>query len=126
RPVRELFPPSAAVDGTPVPSVAIQPPRVPAARSPQTIAPAPSGALTYETFYGLREKPFSLSSDPKFLYQSASHARVAQDLLRAIRQHDGIVVVTGESGIGKTTMCRGVVEQLDRRTLTSFVVEPFV
>src|SRR5207253_3470928 len=55
-----------------------------------------------------------------------AHKCVALTMVRAILQHDGSVMVTCESGIGKTTMCRGFVEQLDRRTLTSFVVEPFV
>ena len=82
--------------------------------------------LTYETFYGLAEKPFSLSSDPRFLYHSGSHDRAAQELLGAIRRREGIVVLTGEVGTGKTTLCRAVIDELDRRTLTSFVLDPFV
>ena len=81
-------------------------------------------ALTYETFYGLNEPPFSSSSDPKFLYHSTAHDRVAQELLSAIRRRDGIVIVTGEVGMGKTMLCRAVLDQLDRRTLTSFVLDP--
>jgi general secretion pathway protein A len=81
---------------------------------------------TYETSYGLSEKPFSLSSDPKFLFHSISHDRVAQALLSSIREHEGVVIVTGELGTGKTTLCRAVVEELDRRTLTSLVLDPFV
>ena len=89
-------------------------------------APRVDETITYETFYGLNEKPFSLSSDPKFLYHSTAHDRVAQELLSAIRRRDALVVITGESGMGKTMLCRAVMDQLDRRTLTSFVPDPSV
>ncbi|MBI3265248.1 MAG: AAA family ATPase, partial [Acidobacteria bacterium] len=86
---------------------------------------APVDTPTYATFYGLNEKPFSLSSDPRFLYHSASHDRATQKMLGAIRRREAMVVLTGEIGVGKTTLCRGVIEQLDRHTFTSFVVDPF-
>jgi type II secretory pathway predicted ATPase ExeA len=82
--------------------------------------------ITYETFYGLSERPFSLSTDPKFLYHSAAHDQAAQELLSAIRRREGLFVLTGDFGVGKTLLCRAVTEELDRRTLTSVVVEPFV
>ena len=82
--------------------------------------------LTYETFYGSTEKPFSLSTDPKFLYHSAAHDHAAQNLLTAIGRRDGVVVVTGPLGAGKTTFCRVITEQLDRRTVTSLLVDPLV
>jgi general secretion pathway protein A len=85
---------------------------------------APS--LPYETFYGLTEKPFSLSTDPVFLYHSTAHDRTAQALLTSIGTRPGVVVITGPYGIGKTSLCRAVIEQLDRRTLTSFLVDPFL
>ena len=77
-----------------------------------------------ETFYGLREKPFSLSTDPKFLYQGAEYDRVAQQMLAAVRKREPLVLLTGEMGVGKTTLCRAVVEQLDRHTLTSVITNP--
>src|SRR5262249_33948836 len=67
------------------------------------------------------EKPFSLSTDPRFFYHSAPHDAACQQLLTAIRDRSGLVVLTGDLGTGKTTLCRVVVEQLDRRTLTSFI-----
>ncbi len=85
----------------------------------------PSSSPTYETFYGLRERPFGLSSDLKFLYHSAEHDRVTQQMLGAIGRREAIVTLTGELGVGKTMLCRALVEQLDRRTLTSFVEQPF-
>ena len=80
----------------------------------------------YERFYGLREKPFALSADPRFFFHSTPHDHVNQEVLTAIREHQGLVVLTGEHGSGKTTLCRAVVEQLDRRTLTSFISDPSV
>ena len=79
---------------------------------------------TTESFYGLREQPFSLSTDPKFLYHSAAHDTVAQKLLSAVRRRDPVVVVTGEVGLGKTILCRAVMEELDQRTVTAFVTGP--
>ena len=85
-----------------------------------------SGLLLYEPFYGLGEKPFSLSTDPRFLYKSTSHAPVFQDVLAGIRRREGLVVLTGEIGLGKTTLCRSVLAALDRKTFAAFVPDPFV
>ena len=85
-----------------------------------------SGLLLYEPFYGLGEKPFSLSTDPRFLYKSASHAPVFHDVLAGIRRREGLVVLTGEIGMGKTTLCRSVLAALDRKTFAAFVADPFV
>jgi general secretion pathway protein A len=82
--------------------------------------------LTYEPYYGLKEKPFSLSVDPRFLYKSRSHAPVFDDLLAGIRRREGLIVLTGDIGMGKTTLCRGVLEVLDRKTFSTFVPDPFV
>ena len=89
--------------------------------------PASSPALlTYERYYGLREKPFSLSTDPKFLYKSSTHSGTFDDLLLAIRRREGLIVLTGDIGTGKTTLCKAVLERLDRKTFTTFVPDPFV
>ena len=85
-----------------------------------------SGLLLYEPYYGLSEKPFSLSTDPRFLYKSASHTPVFQDVLAGIRRREGLVVLTGEIGMGKTTLCRSVLGALDRKTFSAFVPDPFV
>ena len=90
-------------------------------------APAPGdGALTYERHYGLREKPFSLSTDPRFLYRSGSRSPVLHDLAAAIRRREGLIVLTGDIGLGKTTLCRAVLSQLDRKTFATFVPDPFL
>ena len=89
----------------------------PAARSPY---------LTYEPYYGLKEKPFSLSADPRFLYKSRTHAPTFDELRAGIRRREGIIVLTGEPGTGKTTLCRSGVGALDRKTFCTFVPDPFV
>lgn len=87
---------------------------------------APPSTLTYEPFFGLREKPFSLASDPRFVYRSQAHSTVADQLLAAIRRREGIVVLTGDIGTGKTTLCRTIIGQLDRQTFTSRLDDPFL
>jgi general secretion pathway protein A len=95
--------------------------------SPDVLNPPGSdSAFIYEQFYGLREKPFSLSSDPRFLYKSPAHSAAFNDLLTAIRRREGLIVLTGDIGTGKTTLCRAVLENLDRKTFTAFVPDPFV
>ena len=128
RPLLDLFPPTPAEPGLPDPGVGTATaPRLPPGRGvafPQSDRPSPASP-TYETFYGLTEPPFGASTDPKFLYTSTSHERAAQRLLTAIRRHDGFVLVTGAPGVGKTIACRTVIEQIDRRTLTSLLTDAF-
>ena len=80
----------------------------------------------YEDYYGFAEKPFSLTPDPKFLYRSQSHANAFELLQYAIRRREGFVVVTGDIGTGKTTLCRALLEQIDRTTFTALVLNPFL
>ena len=93
------------------------------ARKRATAAVSPV-ALTYEPFYGLTEKPFGLSTDPKFIYHSASHDGAVQEITDALGRGDGLIVLTGEMGIGKTTLCWSLPERLGRRTVTSLVTDP--
>jgi type II secretory pathway predicted ATPase ExeA len=80
----------------------------------------------YEHYYGFAEKPFSLTPDPKYLYRSQSHAGAFDLLQYAIRRREGFVVVTGDIGTGKTTLCRALLEQIDRTTFTALVLNPFL
>jgi general secretion pathway protein A len=80
----------------------------------------------YEEYYGFTEKPFSLTPDPKYLFKSASHASAFELLQYAVRRREGFVVITGDIGTGKTTLCRALLEQIDRRTFTALVLNPFL
>jgi general secretion pathway protein A len=128
RPLLDLFPTTSAEGPASPDGTALPPPRHHpwALGSSRPRPDAPLAALSYEGFYGLNEAPFSLASDPKFLYHSTSHDRAAQDVLSAIVRRDSIIVLTGDTGSGKTTLCRAVGEQIDRRTFTAFVVDPFI
>ena len=81
---------------------------------------------TYEAHYGLAEKPFSLFADPRFLYRGRVHGPAFDDLLAAIRRREGLIVLTGDIGVGKTTLCRSAIEHLDRKTFSAFVPDPFM
>jgi general secretion pathway protein A len=80
----------------------------------------------YEDYYGFTEKPFSLTPDPKYLFKSASHASAFELLQYAVRRREGFVVITGDIGTGKTTLCRALLEQVDRKTFTALVLNPFL
>jgi general secretion pathway protein A len=80
----------------------------------------------YQDFYGLHAKPFSLTPDPAYFFPSVCHAN-ALDLVRhGIRERKGLMVITGTSGTGKTTLCRTVLEELDRNTFTALVLNPYL
>jgi general secretion pathway protein A len=80
----------------------------------------------YEEYYGFTEKPFSLTPDPKYLFKSASHASAFELLQYAVRRREGFVVITGDIGTGKTTLCRALLEQVDAKTFTALVLNPFL
>ena len=83
-------------------------------------------SLTYEPYFGLREKPFSLSSDPRFFFSHSSHGTAFDTLAAGIRRREGLLVLTGEVGTGKTTLCRAVLQSLDQKTFAAFVPDPFL
>jgi general secretion pathway protein A len=78
----------------------------------------------YTQFFGLREKPFTLSPDPKYLFLSDSHREALAHLLYGIEQGEGFIAITGEVGTGKTTLCRTLLERLDATTEVAFVFNP--
>jgi general secretion pathway protein A len=78
----------------------------------------------YKDFYGLREYPFNMTPDPQFLFLSHNH-RIALDVLRfGIKERKGFLVITGEIGAGKTTVCRSLLRSLDANTKTALVLNP--
>jgi len=77
----------------------------------------------YEEFYGLREKPFNRTPDPRFLYQSPKHAEALARLQHAIEEQD-IVLLTGEIGSGKTTLSRAFIDGLDASFHPVLIINP--
>lgn len=67
----------------------------------------------YESFYGLTSKPFQLNPDPSFYFASKQHRRAMAYLEYGLNQNEGFIVVTGEVGAGKTTIVRGLLNELD-------------
>jgi general secretion pathway protein A len=83
-------------------------------------------APTYEEFYGFVQSPFTLAPDPRFLYLSESHDEATRLLLQSIRRKEGFIVLTGDIGTGKTTLCRALLQHLDTTTFTSLILNPFL
>lgn len=80
----------------------------------------------YEAFYGLREQPFSLTTDPRFLYLSAAHRQAFDDLLTGLRRREGLLLLTGDTGTGKTTLCRAVIDSLGHRSFSALILNPYM
>jgi general secretion pathway protein A len=80
----------------------------------------------YCDFYGLTEKPFNMTPDPKFLYRSASHREALAALTYGIRERSGFIAMLGEVGTGKTTLINVALEGLDSGTRVAGVFCPFL
>jgi|YNPNPStandDraft_1061719.scaffolds.fasta_scaffold09594_1 general secretion pathway protein A len=78
----------------------------------------------YCDFYGFREKPFSITPDPKFLFLGATHKEAFAHLVYGIRERGGFITITGEIGTGKTTLCRALLSHLSEDTLVAFILNP--
>ena len=76
----------------------------------------------YEEYFSLKERPFSLTPDPDFLFLSGSHQRALDHLLFGLESGEGFIVVTGDIGVGKTTVCRALLRRLPGRFATALVV----
>jgi general secretion pathway protein A len=80
----------------------------------------------YEQYYSLIEPPFSLTPDPKYFYRSDSHHRAFELLQYGIQRREGFMVVYGEVGTGKTTLCRAVIGAIDKNVYTALLLNPFL
>jgi len=78
----------------------------------------------YLEHYGLREPPFAITPNPRFLFYSAKHREAVNHLLYGIRERKGFVQLTGEVGAGKTTVCRAMLEQLNDQFATALILNP--
>ena len=75
----------------------------------------------YNQFYGFKESPFNLTPNSKFFFASHKHTEALDSLAYAINQRKGFVVITGEIGSGKTTVCRTLLSRLDRHTQVALI-----
>jgi len=78
----------------------------------------------YESFFGFTEKPFNITPDPKYLYLSNQHEEAIAHLRYGIEERGGFVVITGEIGTGKTTLCRHLLNNMDERTEGAIIFNP--
>src|SRR6202046_2820701 len=78
----------------------------------------------YLEYYGLKEPPFNITPNPRFLYFSAKHREALNHLLYGIRERKGFVQLTGEVGAGKTTLSRVLLEQLGPAFSTALILNP--
>jgi len=82
--------------------------------------------VMYEQYFGLKEKPFSLTPDPRFLFLSADHKGALDHLLYGIQRREGFLAITGDIGTGKTTICRTLLERLDPGVQTALILNPLL
>jgi general secretion pathway protein A len=78
----------------------------------------------YIEHFGLKELPFSIAPDPRYLYMSSQHQEALAHLIYGINSEGGFIVLTGEVGTGKTTVCRCLLEQVPENTDTAFILNP--
>ena len=95
--------------------------------APQDRRPAVDGGaapVLYGRFFGLRREPFSIAPDPRYLYMSERHREALAHLLYGVRAGGGFVLLTGEIGAGKTTVCRCFLEQVPPDVTVGYVFNP--
>src|ERR1700735_3156685 len=78
----------------------------------------------YLSFFGLLEKPFAITPDPRYLYLSARHAEALAHLLYGINEAGGFVQLTGEVGTGKTTVVRSLLAQAPKNAEIALILNP--
>ncbi|MBT5922245.1 MAG: AAA family ATPase [Cellvibrionales bacterium] len=78
----------------------------------------------YQNFFGLHEKPFSIAPDPRYLYMTDQHREALAHLLFGIGDEGGFILLTGDIGTGKTTICRSLLNQLPDNADIAFIVNP--
>src|SRR5262245_15655615 len=76
----------------------------------------------YLNFYGLTEKPFNATPDPRFLYMSPAHREALAQLLYGVQERKGFIVLTGAVGTGKTTLLHALSQRLNGQSAVAFVV----
>ena len=78
----------------------------------------------YQSYFGLTEAPFSIAPDPRYLYMSQRHQEALAHLLYGVNAGGGFVLLTGEVGAGKTTVCRCLLEQIPESCDVAYIFNP--
>lgn len=78
----------------------------------------------YNDFYRLRENPFNVTADSSFFFSSQAHSEAFSHLQFGIEQRKGIIAITGEVGTGKTTLCRALLNHLNKTIKTALILNP--
>jgi len=78
----------------------------------------------YAQFFGLKHEPFSIAPDPRYLFMSERHREALAHLLYGVNGGGGFVLLSGEIGAGKTTVCRCFLEQVPRRCNVAYIFNP--
>ena len=78
----------------------------------------------YAQFFGLKQEPFSIAPDPRYLFMSRRHREALAHLLYGLNGGGGFVLLSGEIGAGKTTVCRCFLEQIPKRTNVAYILNP--
>jgi general secretion pathway protein A len=78
----------------------------------------------YERHFGLKQRPFSIAPDPRYLFMSERHREALAHLLYGVQGGGGFVLLTGDVGAGKTTVCRCFLEQLPERCNVAYIFNP--
>lgn len=78
----------------------------------------------YKEYFGLKEAPFSIAPDPHYFYISEGHREALAHLMYGINSNSGFVLLTGEVGTGKTTVCRCLIEQMPEDCEVAFILNP--
>ena len=80
----------------------------------------------YAAYFGLKESPFSIAPNPDYLYLGQRHKEALAHLLYGVQGDGGIILLTGEVGTGKTTLCRRLLEEAPEDLDTAFILNPRV
>jgi len=78
----------------------------------------------YNSYFGFSEKPFTIAPNPHFLFMSKRHQEALAHMLYGLQGEGGVMVLTGEVGTGKTTICKHLLEQISENTDVAYIINP--